>query len=88
MILANFTGNMDNLMTPGWYWCVFANITNGPYSAGEFGWMEVSASSAASVIQKVYKYNAIGIAEVAMRGYTNAQWYPWRTLQTVEFTPA
>lgn len=87
MVYGNFTGNMDNLMTPGWYWCTFANITNGPYSSG-FGWMEVSAPSTTSVIQKVYRYNAIGITQVVMRGHTNAQWYPWRVLQTVEFTPA
>lgn len=87
MVSGNFTGNMNDLKSPGWYWCIFANITNGPYTSG-YGWLEVITSSTTAVVQKVYRYNASGITQVTMRGYTNAQWYPWRTLQTVEFTPA
>lgn len=86
MSLGNFTGNIDNLKTPGWYRCTFTNITNGPYTSG-YGWLEVIAPSTTAVVQKVYRYNTSGITQVVMRGYTNAQWYPWRTLQTVEFTP-
>ncbi len=86
MTYGNLEGDMDNIKKAGWYWCAFANITNGPYSKG-FGWMEQIASTTTSFIQKVYRYNDAGITQIVVRGYTNAQWYPWRALQTVEFTP-
>lgn len=81
-----FAGDMNNLMTPGIYWCVFADITNGPYTSG-YGWVEVSCSSISSMIQKVYRFiSGTGITQIVLRGRANSQWYDWRVSKTEEYT--
>lgn len=75
------TGNIDNFDDTGIYWVNFEDITNAPYNTG-YGWVEILESSSTSRVQKVFKYSANGITEVAFRGYTNSRWYPWRKIVT------
>lgn len=71
-----FTGNMNSLTTPGMYYCNFANVQNGPYSS-EYGWFLNLRATSASGVQLAFRYSNKGTQEMAMRHFTNSQWYAW-----------
>lgn len=75
-----YKGNVDDAKTAGCYWCDFSDVSGAPYTGG-YGWLEVAKNSNGSFIQKIYRFNN-GITQISVRGYTNSQWYPWRTTNT------
>lgn len=83
-----YVGSLDDLYTPGWYWCHFGDdVTGSPYTSG-FGYTIVEAKISQSgvsqsCIQKIYRFNS-GITDIAIRPRTNNQWYPWRKVVTTE----
>lgn len=76
---ATFVGDMNSTsLNPGFYFCDFTNIDNGPYSSG-YGVLEKANLdySGNAFIQKVYRYLNGYISEIAVRIYMNRQWYDW-----------
>lgn len=76
---AIFVGDMNSTsLNPGFYFCNFTNIDNGPYSSG-YGVLEKANLdySGNAFIQKVYRYLNGYISEIAVRIYMNRQWHDW-----------
>ncbi|MCI9293346.1 MAG: hypothetical protein HFF02_08645 [Erysipelotrichaceae bacterium] len=83
LLKGGYTGSLDDLHVTGYYWCNFSNVTGAPYTSG-YGWVEVIrhlAVNSQACVQKIYRFN-LGITEVAIRPYTNNQWYEWRKIIT------
>lgn len=80
-----FVGNMNSTsLNPGFYFCDFTNIDNGPYSSG-YGVLEKANLdySGNAFIQKVYRYLNGCISEIAVRIYMNRQWYDWTYIPVI-----
>lgn len=76
---STFVGDMNSTsLNPGFYFCDFTNIDNGPYSSG-YGVLEKANLdySGNAFIQKVYRYLNGYISEIAVRIYMNRQWHDW-----------
>ena len=69
---------------PGFYFCDFTNIDNGPYSSG-YGVLEKANLDyfGNAFIQKVYRYLNGCISEIAVRIYMNRQWYDWTYIPVI-----
>ena len=72
------TGSLNNTITEGTYWCDFSNITDAPWTDG-YGWLEVARyNDGMQCVQRITRYSTAHIKNViAIRFYTNNQWYPW-----------
>lgn len=82
---AVFAGDMNSTSSnPGFYFCDFTNIDNGPYSSG-YGVLEKANLdySGNTFIQKVYRYLNGCISEIAVRIYMNRQWYDWAYIPVI-----
>ena len=80
-----FVGDMNSTsLNPGFYFCDFTNIDNGPYSSG-YGVLEKANLdySGNAFIQKVYRYLNGCISEIAVRIYMNRQWYDWAYIPVI-----
>ncbi|MCI9292995.1 MAG: hypothetical protein HFF02_06845 [Erysipelotrichaceae bacterium] len=83
LLKGGYTGSLNGLYTAGWYWCNFSNVTGSPYTSG-YGWVEVIrhlAVNSQACVQKIYRFSS-GITEIAIRPYTNNQWWGWRKVAT------
>lgn len=82
---ATFVGDMNSTsLNPGFYFCDFTNIDNGPYSSG-YGVLEKANLdySGNAFIQKVYRYLNGCISEIAVRIYMNRQWCDWAYIPVI-----
>lgn len=82
---ATFAGDMNSTSSnPGFYFCDFINIDNGPYSSG-YGVLEKANLDyfGNAFIQKVYRYLNGCISEIAVRIYMNRQWYDWTYIPVI-----
>lgn len=82
---ATFAGDMNSTSSnPGFYFCDFTNIDNGPYSSG-YGVLEKANLDyfGNAFIQKVYRYLNGCISEIAVRIYMNRQWYDWTYIPVI-----
>lgn len=82
---STFVGDMNSTsLNPGFYFCDFTNIDNGPYSSG-YGVLEKANLdySENAFIQKVYRYLNGCISEIAVRIYMNRQWYDWTYIPVI-----
>lgn len=82
---ATSAGDMNSTSSnPGFYFCDFTNIDNGPYSSG-YGVLEKANLdySGNAFIQKVYRYLNGCISEIAVRIYMNRQWHDWAYIPVI-----
>lgn len=67
--------SMDSYTTAGIYWLNKATVTNTPN--GGSGMLIVTTTSTGNAIYQIFVTFNTGNGYVAIRCYTNSQWYPW-----------
>lgn len=71
-------GSIDNITTPGTYWCELEHVTGSPYTSG-YGYLEVLCCTTIVRMQRITRFVTSGNGQIAVRYYANSKWYGWKT---------
>ena len=70
---SGYTGDIDELVESGTYWCDFSSATNGPVSSS-WGNIEVTKPYDYVTLQRVTLWST---AKIYVRTHVNSQWQNW-----------